>query len=234
MLILFDLILVAGYLGHELFWQGRGYALRVLDLNGEHSVAAWYSSTKLAAVAVLFAVCGVVLKGRDIRKGTWAVMGLGGLFMLMSIDEAVQVHEEIGKRADALLLSDGRANSWFSMTGIWVFVVAPPAVVALVWCFLRARRAWAGVPGVGVRLALGLTVFLAGAVLIEVFSNVSTAPSWLLMQIAIEEGFEMLGVSLVLWAALDTAVYAITGEVDHARPAQEGSEAMPDAQPVAA
>ena len=81
---LFGLNILAG--------QPSSFVSHFLDLDGEATFPAWYSSIKLSAVGILFAVLTVMphVRGRE-GKGFFMLASI--LFMFLSMDEVVGVHE---------------------------------------------------------------------------------------------------------------------------------------------
>lgn len=63
-----------------------------LSLSYEGNLPTWYSSGLLWTAALGLAGCGWRALGRD-RAWWW---GLAAIFMLMSLDESVELHEELG------------------------------------------------------------------------------------------------------------------------------------------
>ena len=171
---------------------------RRFDLDAEHNIPTWFASTALLAAAMLL---GVVARGRW-RAGAadrrhWA--GLAILFTLLSLDEAVQMHEMLRHPM----------HEWFDLRGIFLFAWVIPVFFAVVgfaavylrfWLRLPSRtRALFFVSGVlYVGGALGLE--LAGGALAESHGFESLRYSAVMI---VEEVMEMVGVALFLYALLD-------------------------------
>lgn len=211
-LIVVDLAMVLGYLVQRKLDWNTWYVRRFMDLNGEDSLSAWYASAKLSWVGLLLACCGVAVARSKQRKGAWPLIALGVLFVAMSADEAVQAHEHVGWVSDALLPGGDRDNTWFGDTGIWMALLGLPTMVLMAWMLKRARGAWASVPAVTSRFVLGLVIFFSGALLIETLANIEMSGMWLWLQVSAEEGCEMVGVSLILWAVMDLTAYRVFGK----------------------
>jgi len=180
------------------------YALTYwLDLNGEASFPTWYSVIQLACVAALaglFAARNTHLT----RVSTWPLLLLPLVFLALSIDELVQIHEWVGYKIDALLLGNGRENTLFPETGIWIFVFGIPFIVGFLGMLFILRRWLSTVPSVIPKIILGLVVLAIGALLIETLSNFTEKGSvWYHLEVVCEEGCEMLGVTIILWAFHD-------------------------------
>ena len=198
-----DMALIFSYVANQALGTPF-YALTYwLDLDGEASFPTWYSVIQLACVAALaglFAVRNTHLT----RVSTWPLLLLPLVFIALSIDELVQIHEWVGYKIDALLLENGRENTIFQNTGIWIFVFGIPFVVGVLGILFILRRWLNTVPGVLPKIILGLVVLATGALLIETLSNFTEKGSvWHHLEVVCEEGCEMLGVTIILWAFYD-------------------------------
>jgi hypothetical protein len=99
---------------------------------------------------------------------------------------------------DVFLSGGDRANTVFAVTGIWMFVIATPFLLGLLYLvalmsrYIKDRQF--------VRLCvIGIIVFLGSAGGLEIVGNF--VPKDLLpFQVAAEETGEMVGVTLILWA----------------------------------
>jgi hypothetical protein len=168
------------------------WLIAMVDVNSEGSVPTWWSSGLLLVGALLAAMLAALPGERALRRG-WAVLA-GGLGLL-SLDEAVALHERLGTVGAALT----RGGLHFA----WAVPGAALAVGGLAVLALALRQA----PRPVCRgLALAAAVHLTGALLLEVVSGVVLQASGdragYLLVTAAEEGCEMLGVSLLVWALL--------------------------------
>ena len=111
---------------------------RMFDLDGESNVPTWYSSIQWFVVfAVLFGVAERRVSLADRRS--WFLCLLPLVFLAMSADEVVQLHERIGATSDGLLFGESRAGTALPETGIWFIVVGVPFVVAIIALFATIR-----------------------------------------------------------------------------------------------
>jgi hypothetical protein len=202
-LVVVDLSLVAAYFGHVAVGQPTFKVRELLDLNSESSLAVWYSSVKLFAVALvtgLFAVALARVSGRETRPVGAYMLGVLALMVLaMSIDEIVQLHEWVSARSDALLPEGTRDSTAFRHTGIWTFVVGIPAAVAFAFVLRGARSEFRPEDTRFWQFAGGLFLLLLGALGVETLSNAaddieSTAFK---VMVGFEEGLELLGATLM-------------------------------------
>ena len=187
-----------------------GRALRRIDIGHEPSLIQWYSSLLHASCAMLLFVIAKCKRQRGLRdSGYWFVLGLG--FLILSLDEAVMIHE----------MGDRLVNHFGQTKGIFYFAWVIPALVVvlgsvlLFWRFLmrldsptRTYFMFAG------------AIFVTGAIGVEMIEG-EIAEHWLrelssgrfegthpwgmpamtLCQV-VEEGMELLGISIFLVAAL--------------------------------
>ena len=121
--------------------------------------------------------------------------------MAMSADEIAGFHESLGILSDALLPGGDRTNTAFVRTGIWMFVIGIPIVALAMMALIALRDFFRKTPGVMGKYIVGGVLFFGGAVGVEILSNfVDEGSRAQILQIAVEEGFELLGVTTLLWA----------------------------------
>lgn len=158
----------------------------------EHTVAAWYSSLLLFTAAILLGVI-VHLNGMHASlRSRWRVLAI--VFLFLSMDEAVALHETI----PMLLLKLGIDTQWMYFGAAFVVVLG----IYLIRWFRsfdsRMRKI----------LLLSAVMFVGGALGVETLSGV-VARSHGIESIAyvsmatVEETLEMLGCCLFVYALLD-------------------------------
>ena len=171
-----------------------GALFDLFDLNREGGVAAWWSSMLLMALAV-----SIALVARSRRsKGWWAAAVVAGL---MSLDEAVSLHERLSPIVGDLLEGDTlRTFGW----------IVPGAIVG-VGLAIAAFRLTAELGDPATRwFRVGVVAYLTGAIAFEVvgallFDRFGEDAIPYRLSIIAEEGLEMLGAVIMVVAAL-TAV----------------------------
>jgi len=205
LLLVLDLALGLSFLANFLVGEPSRFLTYQINLAGEANVATWYASTKLFGIAILLALFALPHFRRDNWRA-WLLAGLPLLFALLSADEVAQIHEKIGHKSDALLPGGSREETAFAITGIWMFVVGIPFLVALLTALYAIRdyfRESAGSLGLFV---CGVLVWMFGALAIETFSNFPERQSLAItIVIFFEELFEMIGATLMLWATFRLA-----------------------------
>ena len=194
---------------------GRSEASRLLyelfDLNGENNVPTWFTSMVWAMAAGLAMVASRCEFSPDaLMRLSWSL--LGGVFLLLSLDEVGSLHERLlGLAGDslqsALGLADSFYYSWAPMGMLAVILVAGVFVPFL----LRIPR------GVAARLILAGGVFLSGSLAIETIGS-SYEAGWIVSTeafritwyrlIFVEEVLEMIGAILAVHALLWSLAFA--------------------------
>jgi hypothetical protein len=135
--------------------------LRHFDLDSEHSLPAWYESMLMASAAGLLAIIAALARHRDPRNRLqWTVLAV--IFILMSIDEIVAVHEvAIVPLRNAFHLSGILYFSWV--------ILAPPVLIALAIFFIPFMLRLP--TGTAVRFFVAGALFVGGAFGMELVSG---------------------------------------------------------------
>lgn len=173
---------------YELGWPEP--LVEQLSLSYEGNLPTWYASVLLFSCAVLLA--SIARAGVPRRAGWW---GLAAIFVYLSLDEAIELHEHLGR------LVEGEGVLYFS----WV-IPAGAIVLALGLAYLPFVRALA--PLTRTRFALAGTIYVGGALLMELPLGWWTSVhgddnlgygliDW------VEESMELAGASLFLLALDD-------------------------------
>ncbi|HZA78249.1 MAG TPA: hypothetical protein VE623_17860 [Acidimicrobiales bacterium] len=178
----------------------------LFDVNTEATVPTWYSAGLLLAVAAVCVVLAVVARDADgggARR--WVVLGL--VFVGMSLDETVALHERLDSGVTDTLDVEGTGALRHPWVVAGVVLAAGLAVVTAraIVTLPRHRRRW---------VALGLGIYVGGALGLEAVSGVVldaageglayAAVTWA------EEGAEMVGALVTccaLLAALDVRLH---------------------------
>jgi hypothetical protein len=200
--LLVDAALAVAYLADYLCGQPYRPLSVFLDLGRENNLPTWYASVQWFFIAVLLGL--FALRNLTIaRPRSWALALLPLVCLALSLDEVSEIHEWLGKMSDGLL-AGGRAGSALPQTGIWIFLLGIPFVL-LMGSLLVAVRAYFGrAPDALRKIVLGLAVMLAGAIGVEVLSNLVVPDSLAAaLQVLSEESLEMLGATIVLWGAFE-------------------------------
>lgn len=205
-LLAVDLALVLAYV---LPWGLSGRILYVFSLDAEGNIPVWWSSAQLMLAGLVLAL--VAARTHRLEQGSVSLALFAGLLMLMSLDETAAVHERVGDLTDRIF--GDRLGTRFHHSGLWFAVVGLPFMAVAGVLLLRLGRLLGQVPRARVHMLAGLGVLLAGALGAEMLANFvvtaeameGTIPGAYLGMVAVEEGLEMAGGSILLWASLHFA-----------------------------
>ncbi len=166
------------------------YVFPFFALQHEMNVAAWWSGAQLFMGALVMWERAAVGDARE--RAAWAVLAV--VSAGLSFDEIGSIHERLGHR------------SWRPL-----FLVAAPLVAALAWALFRLVR----LPGrrlavLLIVLASGLCAVVAGLEYLESVVG-RIAPRGLGLEL--EEGLELVGFLLLLFAAIDRRPAGASGLV---------------------
>lgn len=169
--------------------------LRVMDLDGETTLPAWYASLLYSAAACLLLLAGALERERPALRAFWGL--LAALMAYMSLDESTQLHEQSREVALDLGVS---ADVFLHANYTWLFFGVPAAaLVALVFApMLRmvGRRTAALFCLAGTLVVVGaMGMEVVGALLVHV---AEADNAWYRLAVVVEEGLELAGVTLFL------------------------------------
>lgn len=206
-LIGFELVLMALYLLEAAVGSPAWTIERLLDLDGEQSVAVWFSTVQLAVIGLLF-----LIKAAKTRAGAkvprW-FLGLGsGGFLFLSMDEHLELHESI----TAAMVHFDWMPRFSGDHGIWVFFYLGAGALLLLLSLRPIIALWRAHRYPFTLMVAGAGVFALGAVGMEVigYEFLREGPRlYQVLEIAAEEFMEMLGASTILCGA---AFYVLEAE----------------------
>ncbi len=172
--------------------------VHLFDLNAEQTLSAWYQSLNLTLIGVLSLL---IAKDHRERRAPYAAhwMGFGIIFILMGMDEFVALHELVGNEILAPILhTAGHFNATWLIFGI-------PLVLLFLFSYLRFFLSLSAVDMK--RLALGIFIYICGAMLIEIPENLYSVHHGeenliFVAFAAVEELLEMIGMLLLNVALL--------------------------------
>lgn len=176
---------------YGLGFDGAMLILRLIGMEGEQTILAWFSSG-LIALASLLAAANYRLSRQNGWRWHWLALSIG--LLLMSIDEAVSVHEFLG----AIFLPGIVFTGFFSFS--WTVIALPVvAVIALLFMpFIQHQPS-----PTRIRLIVAGAAYLTGALGFELLggslSESSTSIAYLACVVC-EESLEMIGMVLLVRA----------------------------------
>lgn len=173
------------------------YLLMLFYLDKENNVPTYLSSILLlaAALLLLYIFAGKYLK-KDSYKYYWGL--LSGLFLLVSMDEYMSLHERMMDPLRSFIEPSG----WFYFT--WVI----PAIIAVcIGALLSLKFILSLRFPIRMMFILSAVIYLGGAIGFEmvggyVISNFGSENFLFAMTSNIEETLEMLGVAYFIYALL--------------------------------
>lgn len=157
----------------------------ILDLNMEASAGTWFSEVVLYGLVVMTGLFGAHARDRSERQAWWL---LGGLLLLVSIDEITTVHEHLSGLIEERLEVD---------KALWVV----PVAAVLVLFIVVLARLLARTPDLPrLQVVAGLGLLGAGALGMELLSGSigGRADGWeYWLQSSAEEGLELAGLAVL-------------------------------------
>lgn len=184
--------------------EGTRYAfIQRFNLDGEGTIGSWFSQVILLTAAVLlFLIFRLARKLNNKDSKYWGMLSV--IFVYLSIDEAVALHEMAVEPVRQRLGIEG---------GYLYFAWIIPALIILALAGVLFLRFWRRLPRrTRYMFIVSLGIYLAGAVGVEMISaNYHGTPgaffsmygSFWMISFLVEECLEMLGVSLFIWSLLD-------------------------------
>jgi len=168
------------------------------DLNQESNLPTWFSVMLMVACAIHLAlIAAMKVATSDHWSLHWSVLAI--LFLLMSMDEFIQIHERFIKPLrDAFGLSGLMTNAWVLVAFLFLAVMA-----VFYFRFLRA------LPSRTARLfVIAGTVYVSGVAGVEMFSGLMKSELGIdslgfTISTTIEETLEMSGMALFIYALED-------------------------------
>lgn len=192
--LLFGVPLVLFAIAAPLEWlrSQRGWTSLVTDLfrlSGESTIPTWYSSFLLLACGTALLIIARVRE----RRADWAL--LGAIFVYMSVDELVQIHELLNGTAP---LTGAIYFGWVLPATAVVILLAVRFVPFLLALPARRRRQFFVAGAVYIGAALALEVPLGQLAVSDGLQSFA----YRLLD-TVEEALEIVGLSLFLVALLE-------------------------------
>jgi hypothetical protein len=194
-LLLFEAFLIALHVLSLV--TGRPSLESLFNLNGEQNLPTWFSSIQLFLIALtLFSIKAPAARYPRDKRLQVRLVAAG--FVFLSMDEFIALHERITARAGSM--------DWvptFNTHGAWILPYVIIGLLLAWYCRMALVWAWQ-LEAKAVLLALGGAVLFAiGAVGLELLGYfIDQASTIYEIEIILEEWLEMIGASLILYAAL--------------------------------
>lgn len=200
LLVSFEIVLLAVYFLDMLLGSPVWFFQRLVNIDGENSIAAWFSSMQLFLIGVLLFLWGWRHRPGPGPNRWFIMLGAGGFFFL-SADEALFIHESI---TEALLKYEWLFR-FEGGHGIWIPIYLSILVVLIALSWRQFWRFWNHHRRTFLLMAAGAGTFLFGAVGLEVASYefIPDDSALYLVEVAAEEFLEMLGANIILYASME-------------------------------
>jgi hypothetical protein len=183
----------------EMTW---GPFRNLFDLDAEQSLPSWFSVVQLFIVGSLL-ILATRNNQHTERLSNFALIIAGIVFIGLSADEGAQIHERIDYVFRTFerqwLLVDGKWGAWIAIYGLL-------GLIAIVLGAKHLFAIWHNFRFVALVGLAGAAIYVIGSVGFEVasfpFRNSEATLMLKLVTVVFEEFFEMLGVSIILYATL--------------------------------
>jgi hypothetical protein len=213
-LLALDAVFVLLYLGAVAVHLAHSRYFILFNLDAEANPPSWYSGTQLFLVAIgFFVLASRLIPERHkvaILRPLWLVLGIG--FTLLSMDEIGSIHERIGSLLWKLQIFNriGFGDQWMWLYAIFgvVLVLIYRKQIVLVWREWRFEV---------LLFVVGFAVLVLGAFVIEAIHLRFASHFhgiWNYLEVAVEEGFEMLGATILILPAFRILSSAMTSAPD--------------------
>lgn len=174
--------------------------IRLVDVMSERNIPTWYMTATLFLGGVLAAVTTYLMRNAGVRGArVWAWRAVAAFMIVLSIDELVSVHEQVGRWLRPFVEPALQAMAGSSLDSIlrtgWIVpgivVLSGVAIALFLWGRLVPRR-------VGVPVGTGFLIMVAGGLGMEIVGSiVYDYPIPLLVAGHIEELLEMWGAAVM-------------------------------------
>ena len=201
-LLLIDIGFCIVYIGNIIAGKPIDIFTTLVKLESEDSLSTWYSSIQLFCIFIFSSIFTYYhIKKKVINLH---LLIFPAMFLFMSADEIVQMHEWLGVKSDYFFSLGNRRETPFPMTGIWIFTIGLPFLIFFLLYAYLLKINFPEYQSSIKKLIIGMLIMLSGALGLELLSNFIDARYWS-VEVVLEEGLEMIGATIMLWAVYDVA-----------------------------
>jgi hypothetical protein len=220
----------------------------LFDMNAEGNFSTWWQGIQLLLVGLVFLALTLWFFQGDERvaplRRLFFVCGLA--FAYFSADEIGQIHENASQMLQSwhwlnqvetkLFAAFGRRVHRFHGGSLWIPLFAIIGICLIVWLWPQFKLAWKSWRREILLLAVGFGVLVFGAVVIESLGDLipKNATTLRVIEVAIEETFESVGCSVVLYSVMRVVARAGAGVLPGRAPALARAQGAQSANPVLA
>ena len=195
-----DFVLVAAYVVGTFVAVPNAQIYHLINLDAEASLGAWFSSSQLLVTSLVFAVAAYNGGRRSAQFGFLCICALA--FLFLSADESASIHEKI----TMLTRGVNYLPRFNGNHGAWIPIYLGLAIVFLLLTWKTWLQSWQSQRRELAIFLLGIGLFVAGAVLLEIVSYGALRDlenrSYYAYQVLFEEALELAGVTFILLGAL--------------------------------
>jgi hypothetical protein len=208
-LLVCDFALVAIFLALVFANMRRRVLFTAFDVGVEANIPTGYSAFQILLGGLIFLMLASRLvpqrsKVAELRR-LWLVVGLG--FVYLAFDEIAMVHERLPLWR-LRVFNVPHVDPWmvtYLFVGVVLLLVLGKQIL-VVWRYWRAQV---------LLFFLGMAVYVSGGLVLEGVNYVVHFKGLVrYIQMAFEEGFEMLGVTIVVFAATTVLAWVMTAAPD--------------------
>lgn len=194
---------------------------RFWNLDKEHNLPTWFAGVQLVLLALAALDCHEIERGGRKRflppTATWALLSIA--FLYLSLDETTAIHEGVLRNQVRDLFSPD--SLWISLLP-WQLVFGPVlAVLAVLLLGLFATR-FATTRGLLVPALAGLGCWAMSVLAEGIAKPVFMAGGAYSVEVALEEGLELFGATLLLLAFCRYAAWLRLGRVEATELREQG------------
>lgn len=202
LLLAVDVLVVILYLLNMATGQRLEFLTHLVELNAEENLPTWWSTVQLFTAGFLLAAFAVSRFRRADRK-TWGVFLLPMPILVLSLDEAARIHEQLGHILDRLAPRAAEIGLAFNARAVWTLVLLPIALLGVWIAGLLSRQYFRGRPAVVRRFVLGFAVLFGAATILEVFFGAARSEALRVVERIAEEFGELVGGTILVWASAE-------------------------------
>lgn len=185
--------------------ESESYTLtRWFDLDKEGTIPAWFSGAQLLLIAMLSHLYSNSIHTNRSLKTFYRITT--AVFIFLSADEAAGIHEGIGaffRKITDFSFFPGHQGYWIILYPIILLIVFLLYKNALIAFLEEETGRKAMITGAGLFIAGGVFIEAAGYFMhITSYTGVETLTTANIIEITLEESFEMLGESVMIYAML--------------------------------
>lgn len=179
------------------YYFGRTYGFYLFDLDQEANIPTFYASVMLLFCSALLSIISIAKK--SVNTSDWIYWaGLATIFLFLSLDEMIAIHEKLGRFVRVLLDTSGYLYfAWVIPYSILLVVFLLAYLKFLINLPQKTRLLFFIAGVIYVSGALGLEILGASEVVNHGYESINY-----IVLASLEESLEMIGVTTFIYALL--------------------------------